>query len=400
MLTRRWSWPRGALAAVLLVGCQAPDDGAPRAVLSVPEAMTAGGIEGYERAVEPRPFDFPDDHGPHPGFRTEWWYFTGNLEAPDGRRLGYQLTLFRNALAPPGEALEARASAWATRHAWLAHFAVTDAGTGTFRSADRLARGAVGLAGAEVGEGGLRAWVGDWSVEPVPATRAGGEAGGGLGTLRLRASQEGAAVDIVVTPLGRPVLHGDRGLSKKGGGEGNASYYYSLPRLATRGTVRLEGEHLAVEGLSWLDREWSTSALGTGQVGWDWFSLQLSDGRDLMLFRLRRRGGEDDPASSGTLVEAGGETRHLRAGATEVEVLDRWRSPRSGALYPSSWRIRIPAARLDLTLTPLVADQELDVGFRYWEGAVEVTGTSGGGPVAGRGYAELTGYAEAAADRR
>lgn len=395
MAERRWLW--SALAAVLAAACGPAERGAPRAALSVPDAMSAGGAEGYERASEPRTFSFPADHGPHPGFRTEWWYFTGNLEADGARRLGYQLTLFRNALAPPGDGVGERPSAWATRQAWLAHFAVTDAGTGSFRSADRAARGALRLAGAEVTAAGLRARVEDWSVEPVAGDRRAGEAGGGLGTLRLRAARDGAAIDLVVTPLGPPVLHGDRGLSRKGGEPGNASYYYSIPRLATAGTVWLDGEGMHVDGLSWLDREWSTSALGDDQVGWDWFSLQLSDGRDLMLFRLRRRDGEADPASSGTLVEPSGEVRHLPAGAAGVEVLDRWRSPRSGALYPSAWRIRVPEAALDLTVEPLVADQELDVGFRYWEGAVELIGTSAGRTVTGRGYAELTGYAEAAA---
>lgn len=388
---------RAALLVVLLAGCGAREESPPGATLSVPEAMAGGDRAGYERAALPRTFSFPADHGPHPGFRTEWWYFTGNLEAPGGRRLGYQLTLFRSALAPPAAGAEERASAWATRQAWLGHFAVTDAGTGTFRSADRLARGALGLAGAEVTAAGLEAWVEDWSIEPVTGAIAAEDLpGSGLGRLRLRARQEGAAVDLVVTPLGPPVLHGDGGLSPKGREPGNASYYYSIPRLATEGTVRVAGETVAVEGLSWLDREWSTSALEPEQSGWDWFSLQLSDGRDLMLFRLRRRGGGTDPASSGTLVAADGEARHLAADAVALEVTDRWRSPRSGALYPAGWRIRVPSARLDLTLSPLLADQELDVGFRYWEGAVEASGTSAGRAVTGRGYVELTGYAETA----
>ncbi|MFP3941334.1 MAG: lipocalin-like domain-containing protein [Thermoanaerobaculia bacterium] len=431
-----------AVAVAVAGACDHRED-APAATargsLTVAEALEGEGAAGYARALEPRPFAFPEDHGPHPEFRTEWWYLTGNLETSEGRRFGYQLTFFRNALAPPppaGPDPSRRASPWATRQAWLAHFAVTDAAGKTFHSGDRLARGAVGLAGAELvagapggGSGELRVWVEDWSAEPAPNERApeaswteapapdapgaapsGTTAGAPnapgpddpavLGTLRLRAGVDGkegggAAVDLRVRPLRPPILNGDAGLSHKGGEAGNASYYYSIPRLATEGTVRIGGREHGVRGLSWMDREWSTSALGPDQVGWDWFSLQLGDGRDLMLYRLRRRDGTVDPASSGTLVERNGEVRHLDAEDARVEVLDRWESPRSGALYPAGWRIRVSGAGLGLTVAPVLADQELDLaalGFRYWEGAVDVEGTSGGRPVAGRGYVELTGY--------
>jgi predicted secreted hydrolase len=387
------------LAAALAAGCRPAEPPAPAPAPSVVQAMAGGDAEGYERALEPRDLDFPADHGTHPGFRTEWWYFTGNLEDPGGRRLGYQLTVFRNALAPASETADERPSAWATRQAWLAHFALTDPGAGTFRSDQRLARGALGLAGAELADpGGLRAWVEDWSVEPVgDGSAANAAAGAGLGTLRLRARQEGAALDLRLTALGPPVPHGDRGLSRKGAAPGDASFYYSIPRLATEGTVEVGGRTLPVSGLSWLDREWSTSALGPDQEGWDWFALQLSDGRDLMLYRLRRRGGGLDPVSSGTLIEPDGRARHLDAAAVEVAAAGRWRSPRSGATYPSGWRLRVPAADLEVALEPLLLDQELDVGFRYWEGAVEARGVSAGRPVTGRGYVELTGYAESAA---
>lgn len=420
------------LQALLLGGagaCTPPGEGRapePRATLTVAEALEGGDDAGYARALEPRPFAFPEDHGPHPEFRTEWWYFTGNLEGPGGRRFGYQLTFFRNALAPPppaGPDPARRDSPWATRQAWLAHFAVTDAAGGAFHSGDRLARGALSLAGAELGAGaplpetaGLRVWVEDWSAvpaedrprtpagagspapdDPAPGASAAGPPGdpAALGSLRLRAALAGAAVDLRVRPLRAPVLHGRDGLSRKGAGPGNASYYYSIPRLATEGTVRIGRDEVPVQGLSWMDREWSTSALGPDQVGWDWFALQLGDGRDLMLYRLRRRDGTVDPASSGTLVEPIGGARPLGVDQVRVRVLDRWRSPRSGALYPSGWRVEVPGAGLDLTVTPVLADQELDLprlGFRYWEGAVDVEGESAGRPVTGRGYVELTGY--------
>ena len=355
--------------------------------LEVAAALSGQAVEGYARAFEPRSFSFPADHGPHPAFRTEWWYFTGNLDAAGGRRFGYQLTFFRSALAPDPPA---RDSAWATRDAWLAHFALTDTAAESFRSFERWSRGALGLAGARVEP--LRVWVEGWSAEAVEP--------GAPFPARLRAAAEGVAVDLVVEQGKPPVLQGERGLSRKSAEPGNASYYYSLTRMPTRGTVTSGGERFGVSGLSWMDREWSTSALGPDQVGWDWFALQLEDGRDIMLYRLRRRDGTIDPASSGTFVEPDGASRTLAPEEVVLEVLDRWPSPRSGASYPARWRLRVPAARIDLEIRPVLADQELDVSFRYWEGAVDVEGESGGRPVRGRGYVEMTGYAEAAPAER
>ncbi len=411
--------PRTALVlvlAALVSGCR-DREAAPRARLSVAEALSAG-AEGYARAVEPRSFRFPEDHGPHPRFRTEWWYLTGNLAAEDGRRFGIQLTFFRNALTPPPEdvtqtAPADRPSAWATRQTWFAHFALTDVAAGRFVSAERLVRGAVGLAGAEVrsehGEGtsGLDLWVADWTARTVPAGAAPGPAAAGLLPLRLRAAdgaqEKGIGIDLVLRPDKPPVAHGEGGLSRKGGGPGNASYYYSFTRLPAEGTVVTGGERVAVTGRLWMDREWSTSALTPEQQGWDWFSLQLDDGRDLMVYALRLRSETSaeragdvervlDSASSGTLVEPDGTARHLELSDVEIEPIDRWQSPRSGAVYPIRWRLRVPDAGIDLMIATPVEDQELDVGFRYWEGAVTAEGTSADRPVSGRGYVELTGY--------
>ncbi len=404
-------------AAVALASACGPDDRsgrAPRAALSVPEAMSgAAGTEGYLRATEPRTFVFPADHGPHAGYRTEWWYFTGNLDSPAGRRFGFQLTFFRNALAPPGEVEEAeRGSAWAAGEAWLAHFALTDtgAGGGSFRADERLARGAAGLAGARLetgpeGEGRLFVRTEDWSIAPAGETEAGApgdpSSPAALAPLRLRAVQPGAAIDLRLTAVRPPVLHGrpgEVGLSRKGSRPGAASYYYTIPRFETRGTVTAGGETFAVRGLSWLDREWSTSALSEEQVGWDWFALQLSDGRDLMLYRLRLADGGSDPASSGTLMTPDGEGAHLGVGDFEIEPTGSWTAP-GGAVYPSGWRVRVPSAGIDLAVDPVRRAQELDLqetGLRYWEGAVDARGEAAGRSVTGRGYVELTGYAEAA----
>ena len=361
----------------------------PSASLSVAGALRAADDRGYARALEPRPFSFPADHGPHPDFRTEWWYFTGNLstpEAPEGHRFGFQLTFFRSALAPR---METRGSAWATRQAWLAHFTVSDVAGGRFHSFERWSRGAVGLAGVETAP--FRVWVEDWSAEAAGP--------GEVFPLRLQAAQGEVAVDLRLSGGKPPVLQGDRGLSRKSSAPGNASYYYSLTRMPAHGTLRVGAETFPVEGAAWMDREWSTSSLAAGQVGWDWFALQLADGTDLMLYQLRHAGDGahargPDPASSGSFVAPDGTFRTLPFRAFSLDVLDHWKSPRSGARYPARWRVRVPSEGLDLTVIPRLADQELDVSFRYWEGAVAVEGTRRGAAVMGQGYVELTGYAE------
>jgi predicted secreted hydrolase len=355
---------------------------APKASLSVAGALRAANDQGYARALEPRDFRFPADHGPHPEFRTEWWYYTGNLATAEGRRFGFQLTFFRSALAPE---MPARESAWATRQAWLAHFTLTDVQSGTFRSFERWSRGALGLAGAQAEP--FRVSLKDWKAEAAASQAP---------PMHLTASEDNLGIDLVLQQGKPPVLQGERGLSRKSPEPGNASYYYSLTRMPTSGTVRVGTESFAVTGLAWMDREWSTSSLGKDQVGWDWFSLQLSDGWDVMLYRLRRKDGTADPASSGTLISPSGETRPLSLADFTIEDVGAWRSPRSGARYPERWRLRIPSENLDLEVRPLLADQELDVSFRYWEGAVGLEGTRRGRPVQGRGYVELTGYTEAA----
>jgi len=368
-----------AIAAAVYLLVRPERSSPPRASLSVAGELRAADDRGYAKALAPREFRFPADHGPHPEFRTEWWYYTGNLATADGRRFGFQLTLFRSALAPR---MPPRESAWATRQAWLAHFTVTDVEAGAFHSFERWSRGALGLAGAQAEP--FRVWVKDWTAAAVGQTFP----------IRLTAADDGASIDLMLQQGKPPVLQGERGLSRKSAEPGNASYYYSLTRMPASGTVRVAGESFSVTGLAWMDREWSTSSLGKDQVGWDWFSLQLSDGWDVMLYRLRRKDGTADPASSGSLVDPRGGS--LTVGLPQFQILGsgQWRSPRSGARYPDRWRLRIPEEDLSLEVRPLLADQELDVSFRYWEGAVGVEGTHRGRPVRGNGYVELTGYAE------
>ncbi|HSW30132.1 MAG TPA: lipocalin-like domain-containing protein [Longimicrobiales bacterium] len=387
-----------AIARVLLLSACAEGPRIPEARLSLEETLGGADTAGFARALEPRDFVFPADHGPHPDFRNEWWYVTGNLEAERGREVGYQLTLFRTSLAPPGRVGRATAhaeatSAWSTDQAYMGHLAVTDARGRRFRAFERFARGALGLAGAEAEP--LRVWVEGWSLEGSgSAASAGGTRPADVFPLRLRAADGDVALDLVLES-GKPrVLQGERGLSRKGPEPGNASYYYSHTRMPTSGTVVLGADTLRATGLSWLDREWSTSALSDGVVGWDWFALQLDDGWDLMVYALRRADGSAHPLSEGVLVDPSGTKRALEWDAdVTVKPTGRWTSPVDGAAYPSGWRIAVPGAGLDLEVTPVLEDQELDLAFRYWEGAVRVSGTAAGRTLAGRGYVELTGYA-------
>jgi predicted secreted hydrolase len=335
---------------------------------------------GFSRAEAPRDFRFPDDHGPHPAFRHEWWYVTGNLRAPGDRRFGYQITFFRFALSPSSPDRESR---WAANQAYMAHFALTDVEGGRFHHFERTGRGALDLAGATARP--YRVWLDDWSAEGIGASTL---------PIRLKAREKDVSIDLLLDTTRPIVLQGDRGLSRKGASPGNASYYYSMTRLATRGTVRVGDGSFPVEGTSWLDREWGTGSLEKGQTGWDWFALRLSDGRDLMFYRLRREDGGTDRFSAGTLVLPDGSSRSLSPDDVRIESLASWKSPESGAQYPSRWRLQVPSEGLELEVIPLLADQELRTTVRYWEGAVLAHGSSRGEPVAGEGYVELTGYGE------
>jgi len=349
-------------------------------VLSAVGALMGGDTTGYARVMEPRPFRFPEDHGPHPDYRTEWWYLTGHLDSEDGESFGFQFTLFRNSLSPTEPA---RISAWSTRQLWMGHLAVTDVRSGVHIHEERFSRGAVGLAGGDNAR--FRVWMEDWVLEGDPAFPL---------TLSADFSEERGGLTLQIEEGKSPVLQGDLGLSQKGPDPGNASYYLSWTRMPLQGTVTLAGRSVTVRGEGWMDREWSTSALAEGQVGWDWFSIQLSDNRELMYFELRREDGTPDPWNHGVWVEPDGSYRSLDPEEVDLEVVRTWTSPRGGTRYPAGWVLRIPSEGVELFLNPRVADQEMDVSFRYWEGALDVVGTSRGDPVTGRGFAELTGYAE------
>jgi predicted secreted hydrolase len=334
---------------------------------------------GFARATAPRTFTFPADHGPHPDFRSEWWYFTGNLAAANGRHFGFQLTFFRVALAPDATLRE---SAWATNQAWMAHFTLTDTEAGRFHSAERLGRGALGIAGAQASP--FQVWVDDWHATSRAST--------GLFPLRLRASHGDVAVELELSATKPLVLQGQQGWDRKGPEPGNASYYYSFTRLAVQGNVRTRDARFDVTGSAWMDREWSTSALGPDLAGWDWISLQLSDGRELMLYRLRRKDDSAGTFSKGVLILPTGVRIALSVREFELEPRRWWTSPTTGVRYPVGWSIEIPSLELSLDIAPRLDEQELDLSVRYWEGAVLAEGRLNAAPVTGQGYLELAGY--------
>lgn len=335
----------------------------------------------WRQADVPRKWSFPADHGSHGEYRTEWWYFTGNLSDATGKKYGYQLTFFRYGLTEQNRDPK---NPWSVRDVYLAHFAITDASNNTFHYTDRASRKGPGLAGTDKHKMGVN--ILGWSAEMEK------------NTISLNASFEGMEIKLDLTPVKPPVLHGRSGLSKKGPLPGQASYYYSFTDLETKGYMKTPGmkDRVAVRGVSWFDQEFGSNQLAGDQAGWDWFALHLGDGRDLMIYKLRKKDGSVEKESSGTIVEFDGSSRQISLSDIETTVLAHWKSQKTGGRYPAAWHIRVPSARIDVTVKPLVADQELantvSAGITYWEGAVDGAGTSNGKNVKVQGYIELTGY--------
>jgi len=301
---------------------------------------------------------------------------TGNLTGAAGERFGFELTFFRFALSPDAPADD---SPWRTQQIYTAHFAVTDVATGRFRFAQKYARHALGLAGAQASP--FHVWLDDWSVTQQTAGAP----------WMLRAQQQGYELELEVQPLSAPMLNGDQGFSVKSGEPGAASDYYSIPRLAVHGRLIRDGSPIVVSGEAWLDREWGSGSLGPNEAGWDWFALQLEDGSAVMFYALRARDGTREPHSAGTWMDSKGNTRALSSEEVRIAVGDHWISPR-GTHYPSRWHLQIPTLALDVEVKPVMANQELGTRPRYWEGAVDVTGSHEGRMTSGRGYVELVGY--------
>lgn len=363
------------LFILLLTACEQSTPLSPgQSSISVTQRMAAIPAPGFARALEAREFEFPADHAAHPEFASEWWYFTGNLRSDDGATYGYQFTLFRVGLKP-GEA--AKDSSWRSQQLYMGHLALSDIRKAEHLTAERFARAAAGLAGAQVQP--LKIWLGPWSIQGNTNQ---------LFPLRLTASTANIAIDLALQAGSKPlVLQGERGLSRKGPEPGNASFYYSYTRLPTSGKIRIGDNRLQVSGNSWFDREWSSSALSPDQAGWDWFSLQLEDGRELMFYRMRDNRGQAQVFSNGVLVQADGSVIPLSLDDARLQVLKQWQSPEQ-TFYPVSWRLQLPLYQIDLRIDAAFEDQEIRHTVRYWEGAVRVSGSH-----QGTGYMELTGYA-------
>lgn len=372
-----------ALAGFSMIGGGGGSDVTASAQLLAPDTDTSL----FARAEAPYAWDFPRDHGAHRTFQTEWWYYTGNVADASGRRFGYQFTVFRRAIAPEYDSAANAESEFRTTQAYMAHFTLSDIEAQAFYHEQRLSRGSAGLAFAlpdnRQPDTPYQVVLEDWSVQVTDTPDR----------YLLRAvSPEGFAVDFTLTDAKGPKLQGEDGLSAKSGEAGNASYYYSMPRLLTEGTITVGDETFEVSGASWMDHEFSTSALGGTALGWDWFGLQFDDGRELMVGQIRLLLGGKEPAFGGLLIEADGSSRYLASDEFTITPTGEWVSPHTGATYPAGWTITILGdGGFTFEVTPLQPDQELhDSDPSYWEGAVALSGS-----VTGYGYAELTGYVQA-----
>jgi predicted secreted hydrolase len=355
-------------------------------------AVGTSGTEGtqaspWKYATAGYKFEFPRDHASHPDYKIEWWYYTGNVKSADGRRFGYQVTFFRVGV----DHTPSNPSRWAIRDLFMTHLAVSDASGKRYRYSEKLSRGGPGLAGARTDR--FEVWNDDWMA------MLDGNRDPGSGTRPrhvLRANSANAGIDLVLDDGKGPIINGVNGISQKGAQAGNASHYYSLTRMPTTGTIAIDGEEFTVTGDSWMDHEFGTSFLEPEQRGWDWLSIQLSDGRELMLYQLRRADGSRDPRSSGTIVDRSGRSSHLANDDFTLTPGRRQFKSKNGAVYPIEWIVGIPSQRLELTVTTPLDDQELSLerstGIAYWEGMIDVAGQTGGGPLTGSGYLEMTGY--------
>jgi predicted secreted hydrolase len=354
----------------------------PNLTLSLSKGEPARTASGFLNARVPWRFSFPRDHAAHFGFASEWWYYTGHLRAADGRSFGYELTFFRFGLRPGDPKPVGGQSQWRGNQVYPAHLAITDENGKKFVYFERFAREALGMGrGSDIA---LDVASDDWSLR-------------GSAPFRMRAFAEGVGVDLVQVAEKAPAVHGHDGISVKGACGTCASHYYSMTRLRTRGMLAYGGARLRVDGLTWMDHEFGSDELQPNQAGWDWFSIQLDDRREIMEYRLRQNDGALTPESSGSLVDARGGVRYLRKEDVLVDARGTWVSPHTGGRYPSGWHVRVPSAQLDLVLVPTVLDQELaglTGGVAYWEGAVDVRDAASGRH-AGVGYVELTGYAGA-----
>jgi predicted secreted hydrolase len=333
----------------------------------------------YRTALPGYRYEFPRDHFSHPDFQTEWWYYTGNVKSPDGRRFGFELTFFRQAVSRD----PAKTGVWDLKDLYLAHLALSDLDGGKFYHSERTNRSGPGIAGASESRG--RVWNGNWQIQWE------------AGDQELQAIDERFELHLNMHSEKPPVIHGENGVSQKAAGPGRASHYISVTLLTTSGSIGLGGKKFSVAGTSWMDHEFFTNQLDSSQAGWDWLSLQLADNTELMLFHIRHKDGSMDPYAAGTYVDAQGKATHLRADDFTLQPLaEKWTSPLTRAAYPVRWKIAVPKLAIELEANTALESQELAGNSKlvhsYWEGAIVLSGRKNAQALAGVGYLEMTGY--------
>jgi predicted secreted hydrolase len=350
-----------------------------RSYLIVLLALSALGAD-WKTAEPGWRYEFPRDHHAHLDFKTEWWYFTGNVFDGEGHRFGYELTFFRQGIRPQAER-DPNSSRFIVDDLKFAHFAVTDVSKGRFRFEQETSRGAFGEAGFD--DGKRLAWIDSWTLSS-----------NGDDAFDLVATNQDGAIYLHLRAVKAPVVHGEDGISVKASASGHASHYYSIPRLQTTGEFFANGKSHPFRGESWFDHEWATGQLAEDQAGWDWICLQWEDGTELMLYQMRLKNGEADSSSSGTLIAADGTATHLRSTDFRMAPIAFWKSKTSGAQYPIGWRVTLPGRQTEFVIRAALENQELALGpITYWEGAIDASGMREGKAITGRGYLELTGYA-------
>ncbi|NJM39280.1 MAG: carotenoid 1,2-hydratase [Anaerolineae bacterium] len=343
-------------------------------------STSATAVAGFKYANSPRSFAFPIDHSAHEDYQIEWWYFTGNLETNEGRHFGYQLTIFRRGLIPGSNDAKADSN-FATTQIYSADFAVTDSMAGDHQAFVQRSRGAAGLAGAQAQP--FRVWVYNWSITgPTPEQP---------NTFKLSAAEDTFSIDLQVEATKPPIVHRPGGVSPKNADGSSASYYYSLTRMKTTGGISTPSGRFEVTGNSWMDHEFGTNFLNAEVAGWDWFAIQLADGTDVALGRIKDKNGSYRAIYTGSLIESNASHRILNSSEVIYEPIRVWRSAKSGYQYPILWKITIPSEQLVLEISAKIEDQELHTTSIYWEGAIDITGARQGKPITGSGYMEMTG---------
>jgi len=400
LITKEWRSTYGvvliffiSLVLFLLSACDSNNEAKKTANNTVALSKWLAGTprEGFKQAIKPRKFVFPQDHWSHDSFQIEWWYITGNIseitaqQKVQGKEFGYQVTFFRIGLSPESSQTTKKVdtSAWVAQNIWMAHIALTDVSTAKHYHDERFARGAAGLAG--VNKEPFKVWLEDWQILGT---------GKGEFPWQVLVKNKEFSLDLTLNPKKPVVLQGKNGLSQKSSKPGNASYYYSFSRLDTKGKVTSGGQQFNVSGWSWLDREWSTSALGDEQAGWNWFSLQLDDGTDLMYYQMQRKDGITDAHSSGKWINQDGSYHHLKSHEVQLEPLKYWHSE-TGKKYVTEWKMIIPKKDIEWRIKAMLDNQEMQTTVRYWEGAVRIFDAKSGkapGQEIGKGYLEMTGY--------